>query len=140
MTQAPELFQAVFCQVPVLDMFRFHQFLVGAAWIGEYGNPDVAEEFEWLRAYSPYHNVEEDGQYPAVFFYSGIDDSRVHPMHSMKMTALMQSLTANHEPVILYVEPEAGHGMGKPTSKLASELADFYSFMAWQLGLSVPEE
>lgn len=137
LTQAPELFAAVACGVPLLDMVRYHKFLIGALWIDEYGSPEIAEEFEWLSAYSPYHQLEEDVNYPATLFYTAISDSRVHPLHALKMTASMQRLTNAERPILLRVEFGAGHGSGKPISKLVAERADIWSFFAARLGLQI---
>ncbi|MFI4859657.1 MAG: prolyl oligopeptidase family protein, partial [Phycisphaerales bacterium JB063] len=90
MTQRPDLFEAVICAVPLLDMLRYQDFLMARYWVPEYGDPENAEHFEWLHAYSPYHNVAPDADYPALFFTAGENDTRVHPLHARKMAALMQ--------------------------------------------------
>ncbi len=137
LTQEPTLFRAVACGVPLLDMLRYHKFLIGAMWTDEYGSPDIAEEFSWLYAYSPYHHVKESVEYPPVFFYTAASDSRVHPLHAMKMTASLQRFSDPKRPVLLSVEFDAGHGVGKPMSMLVNEQADIWSFMAWRLGLEI---
>jgi prolyl oligopeptidase len=118
-------------------MVRYHLFLIARLWIPEYGDPDVAEEFAWLHAYSPYHHVEEGTCYPAVLFTTAESDSRVDPLHARKMAALLQERTAcgDERPILLRVETRAGHGQGKPVSKQADELADVLSFLFWQLGV-----
>lgn len=136
LTQAPELFQAVACGVPLLDMLRYHKFLIGALWIDEYGSPDIQEQFDWLYAYSPYHHLKEGVSYPATYFYTAASDSRVHPLHALKMAASLQKLNVSENPILLNVEFAAGHGVGKPISKLIDEQADIWSFLAWRLGLN----
>jgi prolyl oligopeptidase len=134
LTQRPDLYRAVVCQVPLLDMIRFPRFRIARLWTAEYGSPDVPEEFAWLWAYSPYHHVRAGVEYPATLFTTGDSDSRVDPLHARKMTALLQSLHPRR-PVLLRVDVAAGHGAGKPLSKLVEEQRDIWTFLAWQLGL-----
>jgi len=134
LTQRPDLFKAVYCGVPLLDMIRYHKFGVAHIWIPEYGNPDKEEDFKYLYAYSPYHNLKEDKIYPSVFFKTSEFDGRVHPMHAMKMAAKMQKI-AKDNIVLLYVEPKAGHGAGKPLKKIINSITDEYIFLMWQLGM-----
>ena len=138
LTQRPELFGAVFCAVPLLDMLRYQGFLIARFWIAEYGTAEDATQYRWLHAYSPYHHVREGVRYPAVLFTTAEGDSRVDPMHARKMTALMQAVTAedSRAVVLLRVERDAGHGVGKPLDKQVDDLADQYSFFAWRLGLA----
>ena len=140
MTQRPDLCRAVWCGVPLLDMIRFPQFLIARLWTSEYGDPDVEEEFGWLRAYSPYHHVVDGTCYPATLFTTAEGDSRVDPLHARKMAALVQAASPCQEerPILLFQEGRAGHGVGKPVHKRADELADGLSFLAGQLGLAVP--
>ncbi len=138
LTQRPDLFRAVIIQVPLLDMLRYHLFLIARLWIPEYGSPDVPEEFEWLRAYSPYHHVREGTPYPAVLLATAESDTRVHPMHARKMTARLQAATGSGHPVLLRLETQAGHGAGKPVSKLVEELTDSWTFVFRELGMDVP--
>jgi prolyl oligopeptidase len=137
LTQRPELFAAVYCAVPLLDMLRYQNFLIARFWIAEYGSAEDPAQYRWLKAYSPYHHVREGVRYPAVLFTTAEGDSRVDPMHARKMTALMQSVTAKDPDavVLLRVERDAGHGVGKPLDKQVEDLADQYSFFAWRLGL-----
>jgi len=135
MVQRPDLFKAVVCSVPLLDMIRYHKFLVAHLWTAEYGNPDKKEDFEYLIKYSPYHNVSPDKTYPAVLFWTAEGDSRVHPMHAMKMAAKLQELAKPERPVLLYVEPQAGHGAGKPLKKSLEDTALRNAFILWQLGI-----
>ncbi|MDQ2952117.1 MAG: prolyl oligopeptidase family serine peptidase, partial [Chloroflexota bacterium] len=137
LTQRPELFGAVFCAVPLLDMLRYQSFLIARFWIAEYGTAEHPAQYKWLRAYSPYHHVRDGAKYPAVLFTTAEGDSRVDPMHARKMTALMQAVTADDPSavVLLRVERDAGHGVGKPLDKQVDDLADQYAFFAWRLGL-----
>lgn len=135
MVQRPDLCRAVICSVPLLDMLRYHRFLLGRLWIPEYGDPENPEHFPFLRAYSPYHNAVPGTDYPAVLFMSGDQDSRVDPLHARKMAALLQQDSASGLPVLLRVEFKAGHGQGSPLSKVIVELTDQYTFLATQLGV-----
>ena len=128
-TQRPELVRAVVCSVPLTDMLRYHRFLIARLWIAEYGDPDQPRDAEILRAYSPYHNVREGVPYPAMLIESADSDSRVDPMHTRKFAARVQAATAGDAPILAYVEPEAGHGVGKPRHKVVAELADRWAFI-----------
>jgi len=119
----PELFRSVVCQVPLLDMLRYHKLLAGASWMGEYGDPDVPEEAEWLRRYSPYHNVLEGAKYPKVLFTTSTRDDRVHPGHARKMMARMRE--QGHD-VLYYENIEGGHGGAADAGQAA-----FMSALAW---------
>ena len=136
LTQRPDLCRAVWCAVPLLDMIRFPEFLIARLWTDEYGDPDVAEEFVWLRAYSPYHHVVEGDHYPAVLFSTAEGDTRVDPLHARKMAASLQWAGANQDqqPILLFQDGRSGHGVGKPAGKKADESADVLAFFAWQLG------
>jgi len=133
-TQRPELARAVVCVVPLTDMLRFHLFLIARLWIAEYGDPDDPVDAAILRAYSPYHNVRDGVAYPAMLIETAESDGRVDPMHARKFAARLQSAKSGGAPVLLYVEPEAGHGAGKPRHKQVAELADRWSFIFGQLG------
>ena len=137
LTQRPDLCRAVHCAVPLLDMVRYPQFLIARLWTDEYGDPDVADELEWLLGYSPYHNVREGVCYPAVLLTTAEGDSRVDPLHARKMAALLQAASAcpHERPILLHQESRAGHGQGKPLHKQADELADVLAFFTWQLGV-----
>lgn len=134
-TQAPELFGAAVCGVPLLDMLRYHLFLMARLWIPEYGSVEDPAQAEYLTVYSPYHHIVKGVQYPAMLFLSGETDSRVHPMHARKMAARLQSEGAPGRPILLRYDRDAGHGAGKPLSKRLDELTDRYSFLFWQLGM-----
>jgi prolyl oligopeptidase len=138
-TQRPDLFAGAVCAVPLLDMLRYQDFLMARYWVPEYGDPADPEAFRWLRAYSPYQNVKPGVRYPATLFTAGEHDSRVHPMHARKMAAQLQAVAGNDfqdDPILLWVERDAGHGAGKPLSMRIRDAADVLSFLAWQTGLS----
>ena len=137
LTQRPDLFRAVVIQVPLLDMLRYHQFLIARLWIPEYGSADDPEQFRWLRAYSPYHHVRDGVAYPAVLLATAESDSRVDPLHARKMTARLQAATGSAHPVLLRLEARAGHGAGKPLSKVLDELTDTWTFVFSELGVEV---
>jgi len=137
LTQRPDLFRAAICQVPLLDMLRYHRFRIGKLWIPEYGDPDDPEAFGWLHAYSPYHKVEDGTPYPATLITAAASDSRVDPMHARKMTARLQAATTGEGPILMRLETQAGHGPGKPRVKMLDEMTDIWSFLFWQLGVSV---
>jgi prolyl oligopeptidase len=136
LTQRPDLFRAVVCQVPLLDMLRYHLFRIARLWIAEYGSPDDPEALSWLLAYSPYHRVREGTPYPAVLLTTGESDSRVDPMHARKMAARLQAASTSGRPVLLRVEGRAGHGQGKPVSKLVEEWTDVWAFVESELGMA----
>jgi prolyl oligopeptidase len=139
MTQRPDLFRAVVCQVPLLDMLHYQDFQIAKLWIPEYGTSENAEQFKWLYAYSPYHHVKSGTEYPAILFMTADTDTRVDPMHAKKMAALMQAEAKNGaskaRPILLRIESKAGHGAGKPVTKQIEEFTDVYSFLFWQLGV-----
>jgi prolyl oligopeptidase len=129
LTQHPELFGAAVADVGVFDMLRFHLFTIGWAWKSDYGDPDDPEEFAWLRAYSPLHNVTPGRCYPATLLLTGDHDDRVVPAHSYKFAATLQAAQGCENPVLLRVETSAGHGAGKPTTKLIAEAVDRLAFL-----------
>jgi prolyl oligopeptidase len=139
MTQRPDLFRAVVCQVPLLDMLRYQNFQIAKLWIPEYGTAENAGQFKWLYAYSPYQHVKAGVEYPAILFTTGDFDTRVDPMHAKKMAALMQAEAKNGSsktrPILLRIESKAGHGAGKPVTKQIEEFTDVYSFLFSQLGV-----
>jgi prolyl oligopeptidase len=140
LTQRPDLFRAVVIQVPLLDMLRYHRFLIARLWIPEYGSAEDPEQFPWLRAYSPYHHVREGVAYPAVLLATAESDSRVDPMHARKMAARLQAATASPRPILLRLESRAGHGAGKPLNKMLEELTDTWTFVFSELGVEFPED
>jgi prolyl oligopeptidase len=137
LTQRPELYRAVVCSVPLLDMVRYHQFLVAQYWVPEYGSADEPNQFQTLYSYSPYHHVEPGAAYPAVLFVTGDADTRVAPLHARKMAALLQSATASERPILLHYHTKSGHAGGKPIHKLIEDITDEQSFLFWQLGIPV---
>ncbi len=136
-TQRPDLYQAVICSVPLLDMLRYHRFLVARFWVPEYGSAEDPEQFSYLHAYSPYHNVKFGIDYPAIMFVTGDADTRVAPLHARKMTALMQSAQGGTRPILLNYDTKAGHSGGTPTSKEIEDTTDKFSFLFQQLGMGV---
>jgi prolyl oligopeptidase len=138
-TQRPDLWAAAQCAVPLLDMLRFHRFLLGESWTTEYGHPEDPEAFEYLRAYSPYHNVDPDATHPPVYFTTAASDTRVHPSHARKMTARLQN-EAEGGPFLLRTKSETGHGVGKPASMIVDEQTDSWAFIYEQLGAEVGDD
>jgi prolyl oligopeptidase len=135
MTQRPDLFRAVICQVPLLDMLRYQNFQIAKLWVPEYGSAEDPEQFKFIYAYSPYQHVEQGTKYPAVLFMTADTDTRVDPMHAKKMAARMQAANGGDRPILLRIETKAGHGAGKPVTKQIEEQTDIYSFLFWQLGV-----
>ncbi len=139
LTQRPDLYRAVVCQVPLLDMLRYQNFQIARLWVPEYGSSEDPKQFDWLYAYSPYHHVKQGAEYPAILFMTADTDTRVDPMHAKKMAALMQAEAANGQsrerPILLRIDSKAGHGAGKPIAKQVEDMTDIYSFLFWQLGM-----
>ncbi|MDH5614975.1 MAG: prolyl oligopeptidase family serine peptidase [Acidimicrobiia bacterium] len=136
MVQRPDLFGAVIAQVPVTDMLRYQHFTAGRYWTVEYGDADKDEEaFTWLLAYSPYHNIAAGISYPPLLITTAESDDRVVPMHSLKFAAAVQHAAGGNseQPLLVRVETRAGHGLGKPTSKLIDESADIFAFLLHHL-------
>jgi prolyl oligopeptidase len=136
MVQRPDLFRAVVCAVPLLDMLRYHKFGSGQTWTPEYGSPDKADEFKWLQAYSPYHHVKKGAQYPALLMESADTDDRVDPMHARKFVAAVQAASSSGRPAYLRIETNAGHSGGDQLKKTAEAMADEYAFLFGELGVS----
>ncbi|CUS98872.1 prolyl oligopeptidase [Candidatus Kryptobacter tengchongensis] len=137
MVQRPDLYGAVVCEVPVIDMLRYHKFTVGRYWVPEYGNAEAnPEHFKFLYAYSPLHNVKKGTSYPPILITTADHDDRVVPLHAYKFTATLQSANAGDTPVLLRVETKAGHGAGKPTSKIIEEQTDIYAFLFKVIGIN----
>ncbi len=134
LTQRPELAKAVICTYPLLDMLRYHKFLMGPYWVSEFGSADIAEQFEYIYAYSPYHRVKSGTPYPSVLFITGDADTRVDPNHARKMTALLQASTGSDNPVLIRYEIKAGHSGGRPMSQIVDDTADELCYLFWQLG------
>lgn len=134
--QRPDLFGAVLCQVPVIDMLRYQKFTIGRYWVSDYGNAEEsAKDFAFLYKYSPLHNVRAGVKYPPMLITTADSDDRVAPGHAKKFAATLQADDAGESPILLRVETRAGHGAGKPTSKQIEEQADLYSFVFKTLGV-----
>jgi prolyl oligopeptidase len=127
----------VVCRAPLLDMLRYHRFGSGKTWISEYGDPDNPRDFKFLRAYSPYHHIKPHTAYPALLMMSSSSDDRVDPMHARKFTAAMQHANTSGRPVLLRLEPKAGHGGADMVKKAVEARADEYAFLAAQLGMTL---
>jgi len=140
LTRAPEAFGCVVPEVGVLDMVRFHRFTIGWAWTSDYGSPDDPDDLEVLLRYSPYHRIRPGRSYPPTLITTGDTDDRVVPAHSYKFAAALQHAQAGDAPVLLRVDIAAGHGAGKPVSKLLDERADVLAFHARHLGLSARDD
>lgn len=137
MTQRPELFKVALPAVGVMDMLRYHKFTIGAAWAVDYGTSENAEEFKTLYAYSPLHNIKKGVKYPATLITTADHDDRVVPAHSFKFASTLQENNAGNNPILIRIDTAAGHGAGKPTSKLIEEQADIFSFLFYNLGMNL---
>jgi prolyl oligopeptidase len=129
MTQHPEMFGAIWCGFPLLDMIRFQNFLVGKWWTAEYGSADNADQFPYLLKYSPYQNVKPGMKFPAIMFNTGDSDTRVDPLHARKMTALVQKDNANDRPILLHYQTISGHSAGVSITQAIEDTADELSFL-----------
>ncbi|MBS4171772.1 prolyl oligopeptidase family serine peptidase [Bacillus sp. FJAT-49736] len=133
MVQRPDLYGAVICRVPVIDMLRYHKFTSGRYWVPEYGNAENPEQFPFLYAYSPLHNIKEGQKYPPVLIATAESDDRVVPAHAKKFAATLLEKADKESTILLRLEAKAGHGLGKPTTKLIDEWVDFYAFLDKEL-------
>jgi prolyl oligopeptidase len=129
MTQRPDLFGAIWCGYPLLDMLRFQNFLVGRWWTTEYGTADNADQFAYILKYSPYQNVKPGTKYPAIMFMTGDSDTRVDPLHARKMAALMQAANGGDRPILLHYETQAGHSSGVSIVQEVNDKADELAFL-----------
>lgn len=136
MTQRPDLFNVALPGVGVLDMLRFHQFTIGWGWVVEYGSSDNKDQFKYLVKYSPLHNLKEGVTYPATLVTTADHDDRVVPAHSFKFAATLQEKHKGENPVLIRIDEKAGHGAGKPTSKVIEEAADIWSFVWYNMGFT----
>jgi prolyl oligopeptidase len=142
LTQRPYLFRAIFCGAPLLDMIRYHKRMLGPMWISEYGSADDPDQFRYLLAYSPYHNVRAGTHYPAVMFMTGDSDTRVDPMHARKMAAMLQwASTSDSEqrPILLHYRTEAGHISGLAVDAAIDDSADQLAFLFRELGVTASD-
>ncbi len=138
MTQRPELFAVALPAVGVMDMLRYHKFTVGKGWVPEYGSSEESVEmFNYLKSYSPLHNLKSGTRYPSTMITTADHDDRVVPAHSFKFAATLQKAHAGDNPVLIRIETDAGHGAGKPTSKIIDEYADLYSFFFYNTNAAV---
>ncbi len=137
MTQRPDLFKVALPAVGVMDMLRYHLFTIGWAWAVEYGRSDNADQFKYLVKYSPLHNLKDGVSYPATLVTTADHDDRVVPAHSFKFAARLQEAHKGNNPVLIRIETKAGHGAGKPTSKQIEEAADIWSFVMYNMGMTI---
>jgi prolyl oligopeptidase len=133
LTQRPDLVKAVVCSYPLIDMVRYHRFLVARFWVAEYGSSEDPEQFQWIYAYSPYQHVVKGTNYPAVLFITGDSDTRVAPLHARKMTAMMQANTGSQNPVLLRYHVSSGHSGGEPLKEQVKNSSESLAFLMWQL-------
>jgi len=141
MTQRPDLMKVALPAVGVLDMLRYHTFTAGAGWAYDYGTAeDTKEMFEYLKGYSPLHNIKDGEEYPATLITTGDHDDRVVPAHSFKFAAELQSKQAGNNPVLIRIETDAGHGAGTPVSKTIEQYADIFGFTLFNMGYEVLPE
>lgn len=136
MTQRPDLYGAVICAVPLLDMVRYHLFGSGRTWIPEYGSAEDAQQFQYLYAYSPYHHVKKGTKYPALLMESADHDDRVDPMHARKFTAYVQNATAGNAPALIRIEKHAGHGGSDQVRQMIELYADQFAFLMDRFGMT----
>jgi prolyl oligopeptidase len=135
MTQRPDLFRAVVCGYPLLDMLRYQKFFEAPYWVSEYGSTDNPDQFAYLYAYSPYHRVVKGTKYPSALFVTGDGDTRVAPLHARKMAARLQATTGSDHPILLLYDTKSGHSGGRPVNKIIDENTDILSFLFWQIGV-----
>ncbi|MEZ4888277.1 MAG: prolyl oligopeptidase family serine peptidase [Chitinophagales bacterium] len=136
-TQRPDLFQAAICSVPLLDMIRYHKFLIARYWIPEYGDPDIEADFRYLLSYSPYHNIRMGVNLPTTLFKAGENDTRVDPLHAKKMVAALQNNTGQINPIMLYIDYDSGHGSGKSVQQTIDDLDYEMRFLMRTLEMEV---
>lgn len=134
-TQRPDLFKAAICAVPLLDMVRFHKFLIARYWIPEYGDPDKKDEFQNILQYSPYHNVRVGVNVPTTLVTAGENDTRVDPLHAKKFVAILQNNIGQKNPIMLYMDFDSGHGSGQSTEKTINNLEFQMRFIMRELGM-----
>ncbi len=135
MTQRPDLMKVALPAVGVMDMLRYHTFTAGAGWAYDYGTSEQSKEmFDYIKGYSPVHNVKKGVQYPATLVTTGDHDDRVVPAHSFKFAAELQEKQAGNNPVLIRIETKAGHGAGTPVSKTIDQYADIFSFTLFNMG------
>ncbi|MDD3050019.1 MAG: prolyl oligopeptidase family serine peptidase [Candidatus Cloacimonetes bacterium] len=140
MVQKPELFKAVLCEVPLLDMIRYHHSSIANIWAEEYGSAENEEEFKYILRYSPYHNISDEKLYPATLITTGINDARVDPMHARKFAAKLQNLANQSNPILLMVQNSSGHGGGTTQTIINRQTASHIAFLMEQLGIEADDQ
>ena len=135
--RTPDLFGAAMPAVGVMDMLRYNKFTIGAAWEGDYGSPQKPDEFKALQAYSPLQNIRTGVHYPPTLITTSDHDDRVVPGHSFKYTATLQAAQAGPAPILIRIETRAGHGAGKPTTKMIEEATDRFAFLVRELHMKL---
>jgi prolyl oligopeptidase len=134
MTQRPDLFGAIWCGYPLLDMLRYQRFLMGRTWTTEYGSAENAKDFPYIYKYSPYQHVVPGTKYPAILFFTGNGDTRVDPMNARKMTALMQTSSGSDRPILLHYSEKGGHSAGVSQTQLVEDYTDELAFLWTETG------
>lgn len=134
MTQRPDLFGAIWCGYPLLDMLRYQRFEMGRTWTTEYGSAENAKDFPYILKYSPYQNVKAGTKYPPIFFFTGDGDTRVDPMNARKMTPLMQAASSSGRPILLHYSLKGGHSAGVSLTQLVQDYADEMAFLWTETG------
>jgi len=135
MIQRPDLFKAVICAVPLLDMLRYHKFLIARYWIPEYGDPEKKEDFLNILNYSPYQNIKEGFNYPTSYIKAGENDTRVDPLHAKKFVAALQNNPGQTNPILLYVDFESGHGSGQSIEQQIENISREWIFLFGELNI-----
>ena len=138
LTQRPELFRAVLCEVPLLDMVNYHQFGLANIWEEELGSSETKEGFEYLYKYSPYHNIVDGKHYPAILITTGNNDARVDPCHARKMVARLQEANASNHPILLYLKSSSGHS-GGTTLTQTIDYSHQFGFLLFELGIKLQD-
>ena len=133
--QRPDLFKAVIVAVPLLDMLRYHKFLIARYWIPEYGNAEIKENFDYIWKYSPYHNIRCGYNYPSMMIKAGENDSRVDPLHAKKFAAALQNLPSQKNPILLFVDFDSGHGSGQSTDQMVANIELEWQYLMGELGV-----
>jgi len=133
LNQRPDLFGAALPEVGVMDMLRFQKFTIGWAWTSDYGSSDKPDQFKYLLAYSPIHNIKPGTCYPPTLAFTADHDDRVVPGHTFKYVATLQSAQSCAKPILARIETKSGHGAGRPTTKLIDEAADRFAFLVREL-------
>jgi prolyl oligopeptidase len=134
-TQRPDLYKAILCAVPLIDMVRFHKFLIARYWIPEYGSSENEKDFRNLLRYSPYHNIRMGINTPTMLIRTGANDSRVDPLHAKKFAAALQNNPGQIKPILLFIDYNVGHGSGQETKQRIDNTVVNYEFVMNQLGM-----